>query len=357
MQASQFVVLPKVSIRPNKLVFYNEFHRVSRLSPTPEICPKKKPTTSVSGIKLEKIKQPKSNTHNFEISKKASSRIKEKVTWLYNLAKNQTVPAPKGKILYSFKMNFITLTMPALQRHDTPTLIKECLNQFLIECSQQFDMKHYLWRLEYQKNGNAHFHIASDTFVPWNISRDIWNRCIEKLGYVSDYHNKNKSKSFEQYLKENPVNEKTTFQTIHKRYIYGRKTAWSKPNTVDVRAVTNSSNIGYYIAKYITKSSKEPLNPIVAARENTDSNMRLWFCSRSLSKVDKISVFLDAIPDKISDCLAQMQEVKKFLCDHCELQFFDIKQQTLEFKRLFRQVLFEYADSVGYFARSKPLAA
>ncbi len=126
---------------------------------------------------------------------------------------------------------------------------------------------------------------------------------------------------------------------------------WANPNTVDVRCVTNHKNISFYISKYITKKSEHQLNPIVSEREDDATNMRLWFCSRSLSKVDKISEFCECISDDIVFCMSYLKEAKTFVFDYCEVMYFNIKDQTNTFKATFRRVLYEYANSVGYFGK------
>jgi len=347
-----YTILEKASIRPNSIVFYNKF-----IKNNIDTVNRKISYSAISEIKNltsknEIIKQPESNKHNFEISVKASKRIKEKVTWLYHLAKTQTITTHNNKVLYSFKMNFITLTLPSLQKHPTSEIINKCLNQFFIECKSQFNLVNYVWRLEYQKNGNAHFHIATDTYIEYWKARTIWNRNINKLGYVNDYQNKNIGKTFQEYLKENPINEFTTFEKLKERFSYGSASRWSNPNTVDVRCVTNSKNIAFYISKYITKKSTEKLNPIVSEREEINSNLRLWFCSRSLSKVDKIDIFLENCSDKIKMIFSELQKVKVLIHDYCEVYYFDIKEQNNNWKAFFREILFDYASDVGYFKKS-----
>ena len=96
-------VVPKASIRPDKIVFYNQI--IKRFHEPQE---EKKPL--IKGLREElaalgfgnKV-MPLKNSHNFEISKKASERIKEKVSWLYELARNKTVTTTRNKVLSSFK--------------------------------------------------------------------------------------------------------------------------------------------------------------------------------------------------------------------------------------------------------------
>lgn len=248
-------------------------------------------------------------------------------------------------------MNFITLTLPATQRHTTAEITKVCLNQFITECSKRFGMKNYVWRVEFQKNGNLHYHLATDTFIEFWQCRSIWNRCIQKLGYVEEYQKKNLGKTFFDYLRANPITGGNTFEILKERFTYGCASKWENPNTVDVRAVTNSKNIAFYISKYITKKSDEKINPVVAEREETNTNLRLWFCSRSLSKVDKISLYLEEYDEKVNSILNEIKNIKPLVFDYCEVFYFNIQEQTNTFKRIFRQILFEYAKDVGYFQR------
>jgi hypothetical protein len=349
MEENLFTVVPKITIRPNKITFYNQVirHNLSKLQPKPKYDNETKEFLSSIGAIASRM--PICNKHNFEISKKASDRIKEKVTWLYHLSKSQTITTHNGKVLSGFKMSFITLTLPSKQRHTSAELTKICLNQFLTECSNRFGLQNYVWRLEFQKNGNAHYHIATDCFMEYWQAKKIWNRCLEKLGYISEYSNSNRNQTFAQYLERNPITETNTFNILKARFSQGCATRWTEPNSVDIKCVTNAKNISFYISKYITKNAKEGINPIVKEREETNTNLRLWFCSRSLSRLDKISLFEENISDKIADCLSIMKEIKECIYDYCRVWYFNIKDQGNQFKVLFREVLQEYAQDNNYF--------
>lgn len=349
MEKNLFTVVPKITIRPNKITFYNQVirHNLSKLQPKPKYDNETKEfLLSIGAIST---KMPICNKHNFEISKKASDRIKEKVTWLYHLSKSQTITTHNGKVLSGFKMSFITLTLPSKQRHTSAELTKICFNQFLTECSNRFGLQNYVWRLEFQKNGNAHYHIATDCFMEYWQARKIWNRCLEKLGYITEYSNSNRNQTLSQYLERNPITEKNTFNVLKARFTQGCATRWLEPNSVDVKCVTNAKNISFYISKYITKNAKEGINPIVKEREETNTNLRLWFCSRSLSRLDKISLFAENISDKVADCLSIMKDIKECIYDYCCVWYFNIKDQGNQFKVLFREVLQEYAQDNNYF--------
>ena len=98
---------------------------------------------------------------------------------------------------------------------------------------------------------------------------------------------------------------------MRERFGRGTATRWDSPNTVDVRAVSNAKNISFYISKYITKKSEHSLNPVVSSRESSDSNLRLWFCSRSLSRLEsKLEVTL---LERTTRKLKLTQEGQQFL--------------------------------------------
>ena len=349
---SRFSVIPKISIRPNKVVFYNQFVKnkyAEGVSPS-TLAPEVKKTLQAMGVPVKSL--PECNKHNFEISFKAASRIKEKVTWLYELAKNKTVTTTGGKTLYSFKMNFITLTLPSVQQHDTAQITSICLNQFLVECSKKFGLTNYVWRLEFQKNGNVHYHIATDCFIDYTSCKLIWNRCLSKLGYIARYQDKFLGMTFNEYCKNYNDNGKVSFNTLRERFGRGTATRWDSPNTVDVRAVSNAKNISFYISKYITKKSEHTLNPVVSSREPADSNLRLWFCSRSLSRLDKISVFLEEYDSLVGVCLSNLSDIKKFVHDYCEVWYFDKLKQANEVKRNLWLLYRRYSSSTGYIPAS-----
>ncbi|EMY3483635.1 hypothetical protein AAIP36_001880 [Flavobacterium psychrophilum] len=348
----KYIILKKATLRPDKLVFYTQFvkrNQPEKIKKTVYTQEEREELLSI-GLPIRTI--PESNKHNFDISIKAGQRIREKITWLYTLAKNQTITTHNNKILYSFKMNFITLTLPSIQVHTTDILTKECLNQFITECSLKFGMKNYVWRLEYQKNGNAHYHIATDCYIEYWKCKKIWNRVLNKLGYVSAYAAKFSKYSFSDYYKEFHKQGNEDYKILRSRFDAGVVQNWQEPNTVDCRNVTSSKNIAYYISKYITKNSNEKINPIISERENTNSNIRLWFCSRSLSRLTKIEIFLDNISTVKETILEGLTNFKTYIHDYCDVIYFSAKEQTTIVKQSLWLSFHNYAKENGYFSTS-----
>lgn len=348
LEEKRFHVLPKMSIRPDKIVFYNQFVKVVETPKYKAPIDDLKTKMFLASIGCTTIRAVENNKHNFELSHKAASNIKTKVSWLYSLAKNKTVSFDNGQKSFSFKMNFITLTLPAVQKCKTSEITKICLNQFLTECKDLYNLQNYVWRLEFQKNGNAHYHIATDSFIPHKKAIEIWNRCINKLGFVDNYQKQMIGLSYQDYFKKYSNNGQTCEKTLKRRYKKGVAFRWTNPNTVDVRAVNNAKNISFYIAKYITKKSEHSINAVVSEREETNTNLRLWFCSRSLSKLDKIAHYIEENDTLIDDFYKQLSVVSIRIFDYCKVLYFNILKQSNEFKRLAWLLFNRYAKISGY---------
>lgn len=197
--------------------------------------------------------QPKSNNPKRFISEKSQKRIRKAVNWLGELAIQKDYYNPKKEKYHSFKINFLTLTLPALQAHHDTTIKKECLDPLLTNLRKTHKMNNYIWRAEAQANGSIHFHILTDCYIDHYILRQLWNRQLERLGYVSRYSKKFETMSFEDYCREVDPNKKTYHDVLQRRYEWGKKTNWKSPNTTDIHPLHTVKNIGAYISKYMSK--------------------------------------------------------------------------------------------------------
>ena len=286
--------------------------------------------------------------HNFAISPNAHRTIKKKINWLFYLAKPQAVTTPNGKNISNFKIAFLTFTLPSTQRHPTTVITSELWNHMLTELRRSTGMKNYVWRLEFQKNGNVHYHLVTDTFVKYQHALRIWNRIIEKLDYVSEYQNKMKSLSFPKYCENYKGNIKKDFNKVRERYNKGTAENWSNPNSVDVKSVKSGQNIGGYIAKYFSKSKES--NPVCNPRDNADNSkaLRLWFCSQSLSKLKTVTFFIEELAFNLYELVKSDNDVFEFTKDFVNCLFFDINKLSQKLANWLNKRLFQYAVDVGY---------
>lgn len=370
MAVEDFIIVPSLSVRPDKVVAYNSFFRRAGVVSAPvlrETVNKERPANQLALYDFSNVGQmefqpagmavplsagkktmPGKNTHNFELSPTAQKNLKEKITWLYHFAKNQTITTTNGKVLGGFKMNFVTLKLPSVQKHTSDFITKNCLNQLFIEIAKKYSFRNYVWRLEYQKNGNLHYHIATDTYIDFYWLRGTWNRVLEKYGYVTAYKERFENLTFPQYCKIADIGGATDIAVLSERYALGKRNGWRQPNSVDVKCVTNHKAIAFYIAKYMGKGSTGEQAKKLPVCEDNSGNSRLWFCSRSLSRLKKVSDFRECFNIDILGLLWQEPSVKRVVHDYCTTFYYNLRELSVNGRRLLSALLRDYGAKVGY---------
>lgn len=348
MQQSIYNFIPTFSLQPNRIVAYNTVQKFNSYKNEYENVSKGSKTffdfESGTFIKNPLIRKP----HNFTISENAYRTLQSKINWLYYLAKSKTVTTGKQKVISNHKISFITLTLPSKQKSCTSDITSRLLNQFLTEIRGRFGMENYVWRLEFQKNGNVHYHIVTDTYIPYVTIKSIWNRTIQKDFYISDYQTKMKSLSIQDYHKLYNYGNKVTFSDNAKRYAKGIQENWLNPPTVDVKSVISNKSIAGYLAKYFAKDSQQ--NAICNEHDTPENskNLRLWFCSRSLSKLKKISEYIEAYEHKIFDIIQHSKTIEKFKTKYATIINFEIRSMVGNARKWIDYILKSYAFNLGY---------
>ena len=139
------------------------------------------------------------------LTKKGASQIKRLIsTW--DFCNEEAKKAKRETKFASGKpWAFVTLTLPAPQRHSHKEIKRKCLNTFLITLARKFAGVRYFWKAELQKNENIHFHLLVDRFIAYQVIRKMWNDSISSLGYIQDYSTRAKARyqnNFDLYYKE-----------------------------------------------------------------------------------------------------------------------------------------------------------
>ena len=234
------------------------------------------------------------------ISPTAKRKIRNTIDFIIFLAKPKKFHHNKYKKKFTFKINFLTLTLSSPQIHSDQTIKSELLDHFILQAKRKWNLGLYMWRAESQSNGNIHFHFVTDTFIPWSECRDLWNNIQNKLGYVDRFREKHTGK-------------------------------W--PNSVDVKSVKKIRNLSKYLSKYCAKNTDEPMytpikwvdsKPVAIYNPSESENLgcskpngyraiggRLWGCSQQLSKLqpageycmDEARQAVQAIKDAYPDCV------------------------------------------------------
>lgn len=78
---------------------------------------------------------------------------------------------------------------------------------------------------EFQGNGNLHYHIVTDTYIDYFLAQKIWNRIINKLGYVDVYTAKFSAMSLHDYIDNVKYNDIIDYSKLAKTYAKNKQLA------------------------------------------------------------------------------------------------------------------------------------
>jgi hypothetical protein len=205
-QPSQRLSIPYVSLLSDRIVLYHQPECTM-----PRRCPLK---ASISNLAK--------NKPSGKITPHTKGRIRKIIdTWLsaiyvYNKSyENEHLQREHYPI-------FITLTLCSEQKHPDEYIKRTMLTQFIQKLQTNHDIKNLFWRAEKQKNGNIHFHIITDKYIPKSKLSKYWADLLEKEGYLKSYQEK-----------------------------FGNK----QPPSVNVEGADSIKNFIEYVTKYATKES------------------------------------------------------------------------------------------------------
>lgn len=337
MAKSRYLVAKKFSLTPNKAVIYSEVNRYD--SSKDVYC------SIASGVERKNLDRA---FHNFKLSKNAHRNLRKKIEWLYYLAKPKSVTTLKGKKIYNFKCAFITLTLPSKQVHPTSYITSEFFNQWLTEMRKRFKMMNFVWRIEFQKNGNVHYHVCTDTYLDYFTVRRSWNRIINKGGYIDSYQNQWKGLKLSEYIEKVDPLSFALYSEVAKAYASGCKDDWRQPNSVDCKSVKSGTAVSFYISKYFGKADDEQCSCNELDTEENSKHLRLWFCSRSLSKLHSIKDYDGAVTFNPALWLRNSKKVIVKHFDYCTVIYYDIRKLSGNLMVDIRKMLHDYSKRQGY---------
>ena len=313
--------MPMVSVRPGYITFFSEALQ----------------TRSSSKYSKPPPPLPEFNQPAGLISDKAQTHLCQKVDWMVYLALPKKIYPDRPHCKLKFRLNMLTLSLSSPQMHDDNTIKRELLQPFLDTLRKTWKCTIYLWRAETQKNGNIHFHLITDVYIPWWKIRNRWNDIQNKLGYVDRWKHKAKIKI---------------------------------PNSTDVHSIRHVKKLGAYLAKYCAKNPKGAMytalqvkngklspcyNPAqcikvypAAAGMYRAVQGKLWGLSYTLSKVRSMVCCTHDIADNSLQKLWALYQDKKKVYDNHTCLYVPVatwakkvKGDLYEFFRLYLQ---EYRD-------------
>lgn len=292
-----FYLVPKLIVHPDRVITCSE---CVWLRPRPKYDRR---------ANLDSKRSEQSPT----ISVNARRKIGKALDYLLFLANDKCLPDTAHGRSYHFKIAFITLTLPSQQIHSDLCIKNSCLNQLLIELRRYHSVKNYIWRAERQKNGNIHFHILIDRFVPWSDLRDRWNRIVNKLGYVDRYRDSMKEFYREGFKVRKELLSKWPYMAQLRSWQNSSKNNYSSPNSTDIHSLKKVRNAKKYIMKYV---SKQEANEVIKGM--------IWQCNSELSNITGgVAIIDNQIHKELQHALSS-KEVDSYHGDYFSVYYLNI---------------------------------
>lgn len=276
MANNGYIRYPVMQIRPYGLMVYERTEY--------DIKPRRKDRTPLTPDQPDPISSKfEENTgiaqYHGHLTPGARKRLKRAIQLICAIAEPKTAMNFKLNKEFKFKLNFITLTLPVPQGDRTDKQIKkEVLDVWLKSAKRLFKLRSYIWRAERQKNGNLHFHIVTDTYLPYDQLRDSWNNRLNRLGMIDEFEKK-----------------------------HGHR----HPNSTDVHAIKKVRNLAAYFSKYMAKDA--PIDQPIDGK--------LWDCSRNLKYSKNCETMLESEALETWMRVINDPEVKTKELDYCSIAF------------------------------------
>jgi len=247
--------IPQISISPGYISLWNQWQGPKRKKISQ---PSVEPDDNVE--KNDRPEQFEDNRSYGVMSKVTQRKVCKIIDWLILMADEKFYKAIGYKTGVRFRINFVTLTLSSAQIHTDDQIKKQLLQPFLKIAGRKWNLKNYVQRSEAQYNGNIHFHLITDKFIPHDQLRNVWNNLQARLGYIDRYREERKAFHKSGFRVQTELLYRWTYNEQKNAFKKGMSHNWSSPNSTDVHKVKNINNLSAYLCKYCVKNS--PVKPV-----------------------------------------------------------------------------------------------
>lgn len=252
-------------------------------------------------------------TYQGEITPHSRRRLSKAIQLLTDITNPRYIINPVTRKRQKFHLAFWTLTLSASQDFISDHEIKKQLLEPFLRIMRKKGLRNYIWKAELQQNGNIHFHLLTDFFLPYTIIRDCWNNCQSKLGFIDSFEKR-----------------------------YGHR----DPNSTDVRAVRSVNSLASYLAKYMLKPMEKAKQQKISPVLDQKRKGKIWDCSLNLKTPNKEYDFLS---DNLYSILHNLERTGQIKVKHEEffkLYFFDKQQREALIPDQYKQSYNKFIEQV-----------
>lgn len=209
----------------------------------------------------ENLKVDRKKAYQGQQTKQSVKRISECLySWMYAISEGNKKFGLVGT-RKEIKPIMLTLTLSAKQFHTDKEIKAQILEPFLKYLKNNYSIENYFWRAEPQENGNIHFHLVTDKYIPRQIITEKWNFYQNKLGYIDKY--------FELTKKTNP------------------------PSTQVQLFSGNEKAIGYLLKYVLKKNERRTIEGLQMRVSNKLSHFKIQNIEVEFSRVNEILDLLE----------------------------------------------------------------
>ena len=293
-----------------------------------------------------------------KLSGKAKSRLKAAINWMIALADEKEFEHPTKidfrtdsprflqPLMVKFKIAFATFTLPAAQMHSDDEILNLAFQPMINDLRKKYGRRiqtgektkiqlNYVWKAELQENGNIHFHLATDVFIPYDELQILWNEKLSKLGYIDAYRKKmmdfHKDGFTERIDLLNPrddgrhnTKQVWTKEAQLEAWMKGTNTNWSNPPSTQIKSVQRIDDLAAYLCKYMvkdegfTEAEEYEYEKLILTRRQLEENYILIppdeYQFLELSYQEKVSLWLEEIKKRIAELETKIVTCKLWDC-------------------------------------------
>jgi hypothetical protein len=266
-------------------------------------------------LKIASVAEARKTQYCGKMTTGGRKRMAKAITLMCQGTKAKWMYMPETGKYHYHRLSFITLTITDNTKVDGKWANEFLLKPFVRWLREVKCVSHHIWKKEFQKRGQIHYHITSPAFIHHQEIRDKWNEIQKEHGLIDDY------------AKE-----------------YGH----FRPPSTEIREVKNVKNMSSYLVKELGKSinatyleAKKKVNAMVSAGELPDDDKvikdkineltgeemktegRVWGCSEQFAGTPYFSVDLRA---ETLDTLREYRDKKQLFWldgDYFSIIFFN----------------------------------
>lgn len=190
--------------------------------------------------RLENLAASRELTYSGTFSPQAKKRLTKAVDLLCQIGKRRRILNPVTGRQHWHTLSFLTLTIPDSENYTGRQVYDKAFVHFMQWLRRTQKVKTYIWKLEFQARGQAHYHITFAEFIHHRTIRDKWNAIMFQNGWLNEYYSKN---------------------------------GHYNPNSTDIHSVRKVKDLSGYLVKEFAKSI-----------QNKETTGKLWDCSTDLKK-------------------------------------------------------------------------